>query len=155
MPFLETVCRLHTACSSYVGRVTAAGNASHTLQPPLAAPHDQFVLPERYTSISRIFTYALVTGMDRNDFELSDLPSLLRSSAFTIYLDDIPERDTRKQTCTDKWLDGLDDSEVVVLNVRPDGYVGTLRRFADGSRETGQVAVQWMDEYFERFMKET
>jgi phenol 2-monooxygenase len=93
--------------------------------------------------------------MDRNDFELSDLPSTLRSSAFTVYLDDIPEKDTRKQKCVDKWLDGLDENEVVVMNVRPDGYVGTLRRFADGSKEAGQAAVQWMDDYYVRFMKDT
>jgi phenol 2-monooxygenase len=155
MPFLEAVCRSHTSSSSYVDRVTAAGNASHTLQPPLAALHDQFVLPERYAPVSGIFTYALVMDMDRNDFELSDLPSTLRSSAFTVYLDDIPEKDTRKQKCVDKWLDGLDENEVVVLNVRPDGYVGTLRRFADGSKEAGQAAVQWMDDYYMRFMKDT
>jgi phenol 2-monooxygenase len=155
IPFLEAVCRSHTGSSSYVGRVTAAGNASYTVQPPLAAPHDQFVLPERYTPVSSIFTYALVTDMDRNGFELSDLPSTLRSSAFTVYLDNIPEKDTRKQKCMDKWLDGLDENEVVVLNVRPDGYIGTVRRFADGSRESGQAAVQWMDEYYERFMNGT
>lgn len=155
MPLLETVCKAHSTSSSYVGRITAAGNASYTTQPPLAAPHDQFVLPERYTPISGVFTYALVTDMDRNEIELKDLPPVLRESAFTFYLDDVPGQDTRKQTCMDKWLDGLDKNEVVVLNVRPDGYVGTVRRFVDGSRESGQVAVRWMDEYYEQFMKDT
>lgn len=155
MPLLETVCKAHSTMSSYVGRITAAGNASYTTQPPLAAPHDQFVLPERYTPISGVYTYALVTDMDRNEIELKDLPPVLRESAFTFYLDDVPGQDTRKQTCMDKWLDGLDKNEVVVLNVRPDGYVGTVRRFVDGSRESGQVAVRWMDEYYEQFMKDT
>ncbi|KAF2133026.1 FAD monooxygenase-like protein [Dothidotthia symphoricarpi CBS 119687] len=154
MPFLETVCQQQSGNSSYVGRITAAGNASYTVQPPLAAPHDQFVLPERYTPISGVFTYSLVTDMDRNNIELKQLPTVLRESAFTFYLDNIPEQDTRKQTCMDKWLDGLDKSEVVVLNVRPDGYVGTLRRFADGTRENGMAAVQWMDDYYEQFMRD-
>jgi phenol 2-monooxygenase len=70
-------------------------------------------------------------------------------------MDDIPDKDTRKQKCMDKWLDGLDDNEVVVLNVRPDGYVGTVRRFADGCRESGHVAVGWMDQYYEQFMRDT
>ncbi|KAF2831714.1 hypothetical protein CC86DRAFT_342719 [Ophiobolus disseminans] len=154
MPFLETVCKSQSGSASYVGRVTAAGNASYTTQPPLAAPHDQFVLPERYTPISGVFTYALVTDMDRNNIEIKDLPPTLRESAWTLYLDDIPDKDTRKQKCMDKWLDGLDKHEVVVLNVRPDGYVGTVRRFADGSRENGHVAVQWMDQYYEQFIRD-
>lgn len=155
MPFLETVCHAHSGNNSYVGRVTAAGNASYTVQPPLAAPHDQFVLPERYTPVSGVFTYALVTDEDRNNFEIRDLPAVLRESAFTLYLDDIPEKDTRKQTCMDKWLDGLDEKEVVVVNVRPDGYVGTVRRFIDGTKENGMAAVQWMDQYYEQFLKDT
>jgi len=154
LPFLETVCKSHSSSASYVGRVTAAGNASYTTQPPLAAPHDQFVIPERYTPISGVFTYALISDMDRNNIELKDLPPTLRESAWTFYLDDIPEKDTRRQKCMDKWLDGLDEHEVVVLSVRPDGYVGTVRRFADGSRESGQVAVQWLDQYYEQFMRD-
>ncbi|KAF2847605.1 FAD monooxygenase-like protein [Plenodomus tracheiphilus IPT5] len=154
MPFLETVCVAHAGSSSYVGRVTAAGNASYTVQPPLAAPHDQFVLPERYTPVSGVFTYALVTDEDRNGIEIKDLPPVLRESAWTFYLDDVPHKDTRNQTCMDKWLDGLDENEVVVLNVRPDGYVGTVRRFAQGSRENGARAVQWMDFYYEQFLRD-
>ncbi|KAH3989604.1 hypothetical protein HBH52_019960 [Parastagonospora nodorum] len=155
MPFLDVVCHVHTGTSSYVGRISAAGNASYTTQPPLAAPHDQFVIPERYTPVSGVFTYALVTDMDRNNIEIKDLPAVLRESAFTFYLDDVPEQDTRKQKVMDKWLDGLDENEVVVLSVRPDGYVGTVRRFTDGSKESGQVAVQWLDEYYEQFMRDT
>ncbi|EOA88746.1 uncharacterized protein SETTUDRAFT_168006 [Exserohilum turcica Et28A] len=155
MPFLETVCHAHTGNGSFVGRLSAAGNASYTMQPPLAAPHDQFVIPERYTPVSGVFTYGLVTDEDRNNFELKDLPTVLRDSSFTLYLDDIPEKDTRKQTCMDKWLDGLDPREVVVVNIRPDGYVGTVRRFTEGSKENGITAIQWMDDYYERFMSDT
>ncbi|KAF2270338.1 FAD monooxygenase-like protein [Lojkania enalia] len=152
MPFLDTVCSMHQSTSSYVGRVTAIGNASYTMQPPLAAPHDQFVCPERYTPISGIFTYALVTDMDRNKVEIEDLPFLLRDSRWTFYLDDVPHQDTRKQKCLDKWLGGLGDSEVAIVNVRPDGYVGCLRRWVDGSRDSGLSAVRWMDRYYEQFL---
>ncbi|CBX95786.1 similar to FAD monooxygenase [Plenodomus lingam JN3] len=155
MPFLEAVCTAHAGPSSYVGRVTAAGNASYTSQPPLAAPHDQFVLPERYTPISGIFTYGLVTDEDRNGIEIRDLPLVLRESAWTFYLDDVPEKDTRKQTCMEKWLDGLDENEVAVLNVRPDGYVGIVRRFPVGDRQNGTAAVHWMDDYYEKFLRDS
>jgi phenol 2-monooxygenase len=154
MPFLETVCKAHSTNSSYIGRVTAAGNASYTVQPPLAAPHDQFVLPERYTPVSGVFTYALVTTSPRDSFELKDLPPVLRESAWTVYLDDVPHIDTRKQSVMDKWLGGLDESEVVVLNVRPDGYVGCLKRFGERSRVEGQAAVKWMDGYYEGFLRD-
>jgi phenol 2-monooxygenase len=153
-PFLDTVCTAHQKSASYVGRLTAAGNASYTSQPPLAAPHDQFVCPERYTPVSGIFTYALVTDMQRSDVELEDLPYVFRESRWTFYLDDIPDKDTRGQKCMDKWLDGLDDHEVVVVNVRPDGYVGTVRRWSDGSRASGASAVRWLDEYYEQFMRD-
>lgn len=152
MPFLDSICTLHQSSSSFVGRVTSAGNASYTLQPPLAAPHDEFVCPERYTPTSGIFTYSLVTDMPRDDVEIADLPPVLRDSRWTFYLDDIPEMDTRKQKCIDKWLGGLSRQEVAIVNVRPDGYVGAVRRWPQGSRENGMSAVQWMDDYYESFL---
>jgi hypothetical protein len=152
MPFLETVCVAHASTHSYVGRVTVAGNASYTIQPPLASPHDQFVCPERYTPVSGIFTYALVSDMDRNNVEIEDLPPTLRDSRWTFYLDNVPDMDTRKQKCLDKWLDSLTDNEIAVLNVRPDGYVGSVRRWSAATKENGISAVAWMDEYYEQFM---
>jgi hypothetical protein len=153
-PFLETVSNLQQSMSSFVGRLTFAGNASYATQPPLAAPHDEFVCPERYTPVSGIFTYSLVTDMLRRSVEISDLPPLLRDSRWTFYLDDIPEQDTRNQNCIDKWLGGLSEDEVVVLNVRPDGYVGCLRRWSEGSKQNGLSAVQWMDDYYSTFMRD-
>ena len=55
----------------------------------------------------------------------------------------------------DKWLDGLSNQEVVIVNVRPDGYVGTVRRWTDGSYESGLSAISWMDDYFSQFMKDS
>lgn len=153
-PFLDIVCNFHLSQSCYVGRITVAGNASYTIQPPLAAPHDQFVCPERYTPVSGIFTYAIVTDMPRNEVEIADLPSVLRDSRWTFYLDDVPDLDTRKQTCIDKWLGGLSEGEIAVVNIRPDGYVGCLRRWPAGNKECGLSAVQWMDDYYEAFLSD-
>ncbi|KAF2806978.1 phenol 2-monooxygenase [Mytilinidion resinicola] len=152
-PFLDTVCASHISHSSTVGKITSAGNASYTIQPPLDAPHDGFVCPERYTPVSTVFTYSLVTDMSRNDVEIADLTQVLRDSRWTFYLDDVPEMDTRKQTCIDKWLGGLDTHEVAVVNVRPDGYVGAFRSWPVGTRESGLSAIEWMDRYYEGFMK--
>ena len=90
----------------------------------------------------------------RYDIEIEDLPQVLRESRWTFYLDDIPEKDTRGQKCIDKWLDGLDDGEVAVVNVRPDGYVGTVCRWASTSRESGLSAVTWLDNYYEQFLRD-
>lgn len=154
MPFLDTVCAAHMSVGSFVGRITMLGNASYTMQPPLAAPHDEFVCPERYTPVSAVFTYALVTDQPRSNLELEFLPPVIRDSKWSIYLDDVPEKDTRKQKCLDKWLGGLDRDEVVILNVRPDGYVGSLRRFRNGTREAGAEAIKWLDSYYEGFMRD-
>lgn len=153
LPFMDTISNAHTSTASYVGRITHAANASYTLQPPLAAPHDQFVCPERYTPVSGVFTYALVTP-ERGDLELDGLPHVWRESPFSIYLDDIAYKDTRGQSARKKWLGGLEGEEVVVVNVRPDGYVGCVRRFVDGGRESGGVAVEWLDQYYEGFLRD-
>ncbi|KAF2203541.1 FAD monooxygenase-like protein [Delitschia confertaspora ATCC 74209] len=153
-PFLDYTCTMQQSMSSFVGRLTSAGNASYAVQPPLAAPHDEFVCPERYTPVSGLFTYALVTSMDRSNVEISDLPGLLRDSRWTFYLDDCPERDTRKRGVMDKWFGGLGMNEVVVLVVRPDGYLGAGRRWGEGGRREGVESVRWLDEYFGGFMKD-
>jgi hypothetical protein len=155
MPFLDVICKAHQSTSSYVGRVTMAGNASYTTQPPLAAPHDQFVCPERYTPVSGMFTYAMVTDMNRNDIEISQLPRMLQDSRWSFYLDDVPHMDTRGQTVMDKWLDGIDEKEIVIANVRPDGYVGTVKRFADSGFESGLNAVNWLDDYYSQFLRDS
>lgn len=153
-PFLEAISNAHVSRSSLVGRLTHATNASYMLKPPVAAPHDGFIRPERYTPVSGLATYALVTDMEKAGVEIADLPTLLRQSPWTFYMDDISEQATRKQSVMQKWFGGLAREEVVVVLVRPDGYCGTVRRFPVGSKECGADAVVWMDEYFGGFLQE-
>ncbi|KAF2088102.1 hypothetical protein K490DRAFT_40307 [Saccharata proteae CBS 121410] len=152
-PFLDRISNLAQSQSTFVGRMTAAVNASYTLQPPAAAHHDEFVRPERYTPVSGLFTYALVTSMPKADIEIAELPTILRDSAWTVYMDDIPEKDTKGLSCTEKYVGPLSGNEVAVVVVRPDGYVGTLRMWPDGrNKDCGESAMRWMDEYFEGFL---
>ncbi|KAK7729481.1 hypothetical protein SLS57_001967 [Botryosphaeria dothidea] len=153
-PFVDTVCGHANSQQSFMGRMSAAANASYTLQPPMAAPHDEFVCPERYTTVSCLFTYALVTAAPKTTFEIADLPQVLRDSAWTVYLDDVALADTRGKGCVDKWLGGLDGDQTAIAVMRPDGYVGTLQVWSDGSRENGQEAMRWLDEYFEGFLSD-
>ncbi|GME45881.1 FAD binding domain containing protein [Neofusicoccum parvum] len=154
-PFIEHICK-HAINSrdSFTGRMSAATNASYTLQPPAAVPQDEYICPERYTPVSCLFTWALVTGKSKAAFEIVDLPQALRDSVWTVYLDDIPRSGTGncKKGCIEKWLGGLQGDETAVVIVRPDGYVGTLRIWQDGRKEYGQEALRWMDGYFEGFL---
>jgi phenol 2-monooxygenase (NADPH) len=104
-------------------------------------------------------------------FEIADLPPILARSPWTIYLDDRPDLDTRGLTCTEKYLGApLQDGEVAIVNVRPDGYVGAARRWdmtcapasaATGAGhgqgvdaiETGREAARWLDAYFDGFLQ--
>lgn len=150
-PFIDVVCRrANSSRESFTGRMSAATNASYTLQPPLASENDEFICPERYTAVSCLFTWALVTSMPRSAFEMRDLPHALRDSAWTVYLDNIGEKG-----CTAKWLGGLRGDETAMVVVRPDGYVGTLQTWQDGRREYGEEASRWLDGYFEGFLTDS
>lgn len=100
----------------------------------------------------------------KESFELSHLPPILSRSPWTIYLDDVPDLDTQGSTCTAKYLGPEFSSsssagdEVAVLNVRPDGYVGSVRKwsFANGNagvpEDVGREAAGWLDRYFGGFL---
>jgi len=147
--FLEVISTHALSYTSILGKITCAANASYTLQPPLAAISDEFTRPERYTTVSGIFTFAMVLQQKARDFEIESLPQLWRESKFTIYLDDVPHLDTRYMTCTDKWLGAISGSEVGIVVMRPDGYVGTVGRFVGKSKENGVKASRWLDDYFD------
>jgi hypothetical protein len=147
--FLEVISEHALSYTSILGKITYAANASYTLQPPLAAISDEFTRPERYTTVSGIFTFALVLQMKTCDIELKDLPQLFQDSKFTVYADDVPHLDTRGMGCTDKWLGATSGTEVGIVVLRPDGYVGTVGRFIGRSKENGIKAAKWLDDYFD------
>jgi phenol 2-monooxygenase (NADPH) len=137
--------------TSLLGRATLAANASYSAQPPVASPSDEFVRPERYTPLSGLFSFALMLRMAHDDVELADLPPLWRESPWTVYLDNVPHLDTRGLSCADKWLGGCGGSEVAVVVIRPDGYVGSVWR-GRGTREHAARACASLDAYFEGFL---
>lgn len=93
---------------------------------------------------------------------------MLSRSPWTIYLDDVPDLDTQGSTCTAKYLGPPDapggfqpDHEVAILNVRPDGYVGSVKKWSlldddDDERrlpeDLGRDAAAWLETYFDRFL---
>lgn len=150
MPFLEVISSHITSSTSTIGKATAALRHSYSAQAVGHAEKDAYIQPHRYTSISDLLTLALITSTPKNDFEVADLPSAFRASRWTIYLDNIPHHDTRKQTCIDKWVGSSGKGRIAVMNVRPDGYVGSVSTWA---ADDGMAAAQWLDDYYDAFLE--
>jgi len=60
-PFLETFCMAIASSGSFISRLSAAASASYAAQPRPRAPEDIFQRPERYTAVSHLFTFALIS----------------------------------------------------------------------------------------------
>ena len=147
-PFLNKVCEDITSPTTSLGRVSAAGEASYAMLPPPRTEMDEFIQPQRYTAVSKIFTLATVTTMAKAEVEIADLPKALQDSRWTFYLDDVMQKN-----CTEKWLGELAAEEVAIVNVRPDGYVGSIGRFHAISTEAGEAATIWLEAYYGKFLK--
>ena len=60
-PFLETFCQAIASRNSFISRLSAAASVSYATQPRLPAPEDIYHRPERYTVVSHLFTFALIS----------------------------------------------------------------------------------------------
>ncbi|EQB55923.1 FAD binding domain-containing protein [Colletotrichum gloeosporioides Cg-14] len=139
--------------SSLFTQLSKAAAQSYKEKPRARRVDDQHVRPERYTSVSELSTFALITSTDKNDFEISSLPPVFSRSGWTVYLDDVAPLDTQGRSCTDKWLGGLAADEAAIIIVRPDGYVGSIGRWDTTESTSGQSAAQWLDDYFGGFLQ--
>lgn len=142
-PFLTMLCQ-HLDTASSLGRVALQADASYQNQPRGQSEADAFAQHQRYTPVSQILTYVLVTRSPQSSFEIADLPEALQKSRWSLYLDG---GDTSH--CTAKWMGGLAENKAGVVIVRPDGYVGAVRYWGT---EEGAGAAQWVDEYFKGFL---
>jgi hypothetical protein len=148
--FLGRVCEEVTSPRTSLGRVSAAADLSHSELPPPQTEMDEFVQPKRYTPVSKTFTYAIVTSEPKENVEIADLPKALQDSRWTFYLDDAAG--AGKPSCTDKWIGELNVDEVAIVNVRPDGYVGSIGRWNVISADAGDQAASWLDGYYGGFL---
>ncbi|KAK3300424.1 FAD binding domain-containing protein [Chaetomium fimeti] len=151
--FLDAFCEAIASTSSLVSQLSAAAKVSYTQQPRIPGPEDIYLRPERYTAVSHLFTFALITTMPQDDIEIHDLPPIFQDSRWTFYLDDVPMQDTRNMHCTKKWVGSLGAGEVAVVNVRPDGYVGSVGRWDSSIDDAGKDAAKWLDQYYGRFLQ--
>jgi phenol 2-monooxygenase len=112
-----------------------------------------YTQPQRYTAVSQLYTPAIVTTAPKEFVEISDLPPLLQKSRWAFYLDDIPDVTGAPHSTTQAWLGSLGHSEVAVVLVRPDGYVGGISRWDYSAQAAGPQAAVWLDEYFGGFLE--
>ncbi|KAK5990645.1 Phenol hydroxylase [Cladobotryum mycophilum] len=139
--------------NSFISRLSAAANRSYAEKPRAPSPEDVYLRPERYTAVSHLFTFALLTTMTKTQVEISDLPKLLQDSRWTFYLDNLRGEDPMQVTCTNKWLGEFQPNEVGIINVRPDGYVGSLSRWDVHDDEAGYSAATWLSTYYSGFLQ--
>ncbi|GKZ34588.1 hypothetical protein AbraIFM66950_004902 [Aspergillus brasiliensis] len=135
---------LHGFCRGEDGidGINTTAKESYRKYPRGISEGDKYSSLERYTVVSEVVTYGLVTGSQKKDFELGDLPELLQKSRWTVYLDDVEGG----EGCTGKWMGKLETGQVGVMVVRPDGYVGA-KWVGESSEEWGSKAAEWVGEY--------
>ncbi|KAI5861558.1 FAD binding domain-containing protein [Durotheca rogersii] len=153
MPFLQTFCNGVTKQDSLFRKLSQAAAASYIEKPRVFTGEDVYVRSERYTGVSELTTFSLITTMDKARVEIQDLPPLFARSAWTFYLDNVPYLDTRRQTCTSKWVGTLQKDEVAVVILRPDGYVGSISRWDSLGVSAGTTAADWLNSYYDGFLK--
>ncbi|KAI0012444.1 FAD binding domain-containing protein [Xylariaceae sp. FL0662B] len=152
-PFLQTFCQTLTKPESLFAKLSRAAATSYAQKPRIPTSEDAYIRPERYTTVSELMTFALITTMDKARVEIQDLPPLFARSAWTFYLDNVPYLDTRRQACTSKWVGTLQKDEVAIVILRPDGYVGTMSRWDSLGGNAGILAADWLNAYYDGFLQ--
>lgn len=149
LAFLSVVSSSTICPNSLFGKLRCAAELSYQEMHAHKTDDDEFTQPDRYTAVSKLFTYALLTTASKATFEISELPHIFTQSCWTIYLDDEQDK-VRAGGIHRKWLGrDLERDEIVILNVRPDGYVGSLRNW---TLQEGQKASKWLEDYYGGFL---
>lgn len=170
--FLEEFSQAVLSPSSLISQLSMAATKSYQQMPRPRRAKDVYYRPERYTGLSELFTFALISqyqflirllvtsctnpptaSTDKSKFEIASLPPLLSKSKWTVYLDNIAHLDTKGRTCTEKWLGEAGQEQVAIINVRPDGYVGSMMRFNTSVEHAGQAAAKYLDDYYGGFLQ--
>ncbi|GAD99300.1 FAD binding domain protein [Paecilomyces variotii No. 5] len=146
--FISSICEALSSPASILSGASARAEKSYNAQPPIPSPEDAFIVSERYTAVSKLFTYALVTQTPKPQVEIADLPRLLQTSRWTFYTDDLTS-----PSCTERYLGPLSAAQVGIVNVRPDGYVGSLNVWDSSVLGAGEEAARWVENYYGGFLK--
>ena len=162
--FLAALSKQITLPTSLLSRLSSKARDSYAQKPRLEGAEGVYFRHERYTPISDLFTFALLSKSSRylvcdntnnppatikkSDFEIQELPDLFSQSPWTVYLDCIST-----DLCIEKWLGELGDGEVAIVNVRPDNYVGSISTWSSMDEEAGSKAAKWLESFYDGFLK--
>lgn len=135
--FLNNICQ---QLQSILSGASVRADHSYEKHPRGHSPSDGFVQAQRYTSVSNAFTFAMVTQAAQSEFEIAELPEILQTSRWTLYVDNI-----EAPSCTEKWFGNLDLEKIGIAVVRPDGYVGAIDTW--DAEQVGAIG-QWLQDYF-------
>ncbi|KAI1325983.1 FAD binding domain-containing protein [Xylariaceae sp. FL0255] len=141
--------------SSLMSKLSVAATESYCKKPRPQRATDVYVNPQRYQTLSTLFTFCLLTSTPKDQFEINMLPRLFSNSPWTVYLDDVPHMNTKGLPCIQKWLGSVDEGRVVIVNVRPDGYVGSIKGWDVAEQGAGKAATRWLEEYYGGFLQVT
>ncbi|KAF7563704.1 hypothetical protein G7046_g399 [Stylonectria norvegica] len=150
--FLDAFSNEVMNAASLTSQLSAAARKSYSQKPRLEGAEDVYFRHERYTTISDLFTFALITTTEKKEFEIEQLPAVLSQSPWTVYLDGASALDAQGKTCTKKWLGELKQGEVAIVNVRPDNYVGSVSKWNSAAENSGAKAAEWLDSYYDGFL---
>jgi len=152
--FLSTVTdRIGSSEESIIYRASRLADRSYAASNTTTPESAEYMQPQRYTAVSKLYTPAIVTTAPKDTVEIADLPALLQKSRWTFYLDDISDTIGNPHSATQAWLGELGESEAAIMIVRPDGYVGAISRWDFRAQVAGQQASVWLDDYFEGFLE--
>jgi phenol 2-monooxygenase (NADPH) len=150
MPFLNEVSDFLISDESVLWRASKLAEKSYELLPVKKTEADEYLQPGRYNEFSKLFTPAILTTTEKKDIEIKDLPVLFRSTPWTFYLDDIENSfQVGLGSCMEKWFGRLDSDLIAIVNVRPDGYVGSTAQFEVGHAARAKT---WFNEYYGGFL---
>jgi hypothetical protein len=85
--------------------------------------------------------------MPKDRFELALLPTLFSIRPWTAYLKDMLYMITRGLRCVLKYPGEIGDSQVAIVYIRPDGYVGSIKSWDVVMQTSSEVTARWVDEY--------
>lgn len=146
MPFLQETCDMISTLLE-----SKSLDSSYAKKQRTPNESDEYTRPRRYLFAGNLITPALVTRTEKCDFEIFDLPQLLRESPWTVYLDDCAAQNTSQKYCHEKWIGEMAETELVIVNVRPDGYIGCVQRW-DVARDNTVDAAESVRGYYSSFL---
>ncbi|KIK75908.1 hypothetical protein PAXRUDRAFT_783815 [Paxillus rubicundulus Ve08.2h10] len=126
----------------FVGHLTEIRISQlNLLAKDLSKPTALFQKYSPHGNISSLFDIVTVTAGKKDDINYLNVPALFRPHWSKVLLDDTDVTGTKGGNAYDRF--GIDTKDVIIVVIRPDGYVGTI---------APSTALEDLDEYFGSFL---